>query len=263
MSVYNKENCEYFRDSLNSLFNQTLLPSEIVLVHDGPLTEKLYEVIESFKNKKIPIVELKFKENKGLGKALSEGLKKCSFDLVGRMDTDDIAKYNRFEKQVNFLNNNINIDLVSSWVGEFRNSIEDVISIRKVPETMTDIINFVKIRSPVNHPAVMFKKTSVLKAGNYQDFSFNEDYYLWMRMLAGGAQFYNIQENLLYFRISEDVYKRRGGLQYCKKDIALQKEMLKLGLVNTFEMYKNILLRVPVRLIPNRMRKFIYNKFLR
>jgi glycosyltransferase involved in cell wall biosynthesis len=92
LSVYYKENPLYFRISLDSIFNQTVLPTEIVLVKDGPLTSELDTVIEEYKLK-YPILKiLPLIKNVGLGKALNEGLKYCSYELVARMDTDDINK---------------------------------------------------------------------------------------------------------------------------------------------------------------------------
>lgn len=68
----------------------------------------------------------------------------------------------------------------------------------------------------------MFRKGAVLAAGGYQHFPLFEDYYLWVRMLMNGAKFYNIQESLLYFRSSSDMFKRRGGLKYVGTEVCFQ-----------------------------------------
>ena len=120
-----------------------------------------------------------------------------------------------------------------------------------------------KLRDPVNHPSVVFKKSKVIEAGNYIEILYNEDSYLWGRMLANGCQFANIDESLIYFRVDDDTYKRRGGLQYVKAEIQLQKELLKLGIVNKIEFYRNIIIKNIVRIFPNKLRKIFYIKILR
>lgn len=120
-----------------------------------------------------------------------------------------------------------------------------------------------KYRDPVNHPTVILKKSKVIEAGNYEEVFLNEDSYLWRRMLKKGAKFANIPEPLLYFRITEDTYKRRGGWKYVKAEWELQNKYLELGVINKIEFWKNICLKSCVRLMPNFMRKFIYLKILR
>ena len=90
LSLYYKENPIFLRESLHSVFGQTLQPDEVILVEDGPLTPALYEVVEEFAGRYSTIKRIVLEKNRGLGNALSEGLKHCSCDLVARMDTDDI-----------------------------------------------------------------------------------------------------------------------------------------------------------------------------
>lgn len=148
--------------------------------------------------------------NRGLGKALNEGLKYCSHELVARMDTDDIAMPERFEKQLAVFKKYPDIDVVGAWINEFEDNVSNIKSVRKLPELPDDIRQFAKRRNPINHPVVMFRKSAVLAAGGYRHFPLFEDYYLWIRMLMNGAKFYNIQESLLYFRFSSEMFKRRG-----------------------------------------------------
>ena len=124
MSVYDKEEPRYLKESLESIFCQTLQPTELILVEDGPLSKQLIEVISSFK-KKLNIISVSLNKNRGLAVALNEGLKKCSFDLVIRMDSDDICFEDRFEKQIKFMSENKNISVssgqVEEWDQEFLN----------------------------------------------------------------------------------------------------------------------------------------------
>lgn len=264
LSVYIKEKGIFLQESLNSILKQTQLPDEIVLVKDGPLTNELDNIINEYiLSSVIPFKIVKLPVNQGLGNALNEGLKYCSYDIIARMDTDDIAKSNRFEKQIEILEKNSNIDVVGTWVDEFYNNIEIVLSIRKLPERQTAIYEFAKRRNPINHPTVMFRKEAILAVGGYQHFPLFEDYYLWVRTLAGGGQFYNIQESLLYFRTSSDVYKRRGGWKYALNEYRLRKYMWHVYLISYKEFLLEMPLRFGIRIIPSFIRKYIYMIFLR
>lgn len=261
LSVYYKESPLYLSQALCSIIKQSMPPTEIILVEDGKLPKTLEEVISQFQenNSTIKIVQLPY--NQGLGRALNEGLKHCSYELIARMDTDDIAKPNRFEKQIRIFEKYPDIDVCSAWIEEFENDTNNILSIKKLPEQHIDILKYAKHRCPINHPVVMYKKQAVLKAGGYEGFP--EDYRLWAKMIMNGAQFYNIQESLLYFRFSKNMIKRRGGWKYAIADIKSQIEFYKLGLFGIPTLMYNILIRVTVRLTPNLIRSLIYKKILR
>ncbi len=261
MSVYFKEKPQYLKESLDSVFTQTLPPNEVILVEDGLLTDDLYLVIKEFSEKHRELKVIPLEKNHGLGYALNIGLKHCKYNLVARMDSDDICKPNRFEKEVKFMYANKDIDICSSWIDEFENDKNNVVSQRRIPETHNEIIKYAKFRCPVNHPTVIYKRDKVIQLGGYQDFP--EDYYLWIKMIKNGCKFYNIQESLLFFRFSEDLYKRRGGWKYAKDDIRAQINFYKIGFLNTREFIYNAAIRSIVRLIPVQFRAFIYKYILR
>lgn len=261
ISVYYKEQPQYLVLALNSIFNQSVLPDEVILVKDGPLTEELNNIILEFCKNYAQITVVPLDTNVGLGKALNEGLKHCSNNLIARMDTDDIAKYNRFEKQLAVFEKYPNIDICSAWIEEFEGNTDNILSVRKLPEMHDDIIRFAKHRCPINHPVVMYKKDCVTKVGGYEGFP--EDYRLWIKMIMNGAIFYNLQECLLSFRFSRDMIKRRGGWKYAYEDVKSQINFHKMGFISFAEMMYNISIRTTVRLTPTVIRDFIYKKILR
>ncbi|MBS5552457.1 MAG: glycosyltransferase [Bacteroides sp.] len=263
LSIYKKEHPTHLKQSLDSLFAQTLLPTEVVLVKDGPLTPELDSVIAEYVQK-YPVIKLvPLAQNGGLGKALNEGLKHCSFDLIARMDTDDIAKPMRFEKQVEVFRLHPEVDICSAWIDEFEEDTSHILSCRKLPEHHKEIAKYAKSRCPLNHPVVMFRKKAVTDAGGYLHFPLLEDYFLWVRMLMNGCKFYNIQESLLYFRTSPDMFKRRGGWIYAMNEIRFQLMLHRMHFTSLALCLKNISVRFVVRLIPNGIRKFIYQRMLR
>ena len=263
LSLYYKESPIFLRESLNSVFGQTLQPDEVILVEDGPLTPALYEVVEEFACQHTKIKRIVLGKNGGLGNALNEGLKHCSYGLVARMDTDDICKPERFAKQVAFMENHPEIDVVGAWIDEFQGIISNVTSTRKLPQTPQEIQSFGKKRNPMNHPVTMFRKQAVEAAGGYLPFPLFEDYYLWVRMMLNGSKMYNMPESLQYFRFSPEMFKRRGGWKYAYVEIRFQRQLQKLGYIGIPTMMTNVCIRLATRLVPNSLRGWIYKKLLR
>ena len=261
LSLYKKESPSNLRQSLDSLLSQTLMPSEIILMEDGPLTAELEKVVTDYVNRCEILKVVRLPQNRGLGRALNEGLKYCSYNLVARMDTDDIARQDRFEKQVQFMNDHEDVDVCSAWIDEFIDSVDNIVSTKKLPETTEEIVKYAKHRSPLNHPVVMFRKNAVLTVGGYSGFP--EDYCLWVKMIMNGSKMYNIQESLLYFRYSPDMIRRRGGWEYAKDDVKSQWQFLRMGFIGFGTFIYNIAIRITVRMLPNGLRYSIYKKLLR
>ena len=264
LSVYYNESPYYFRQSIDSLFNQSLQLAEVVLVKDGELTPELENVITEYTAKYLQIRVVPLKQNQGLGKALNEGLKHCSYDLVARMDTDDIAKPNRFEKQIRVFQEHPELDVVGAWIDEFEETTSNIISTRKLPEVHDDICQFAKKRNPENHPVIMFRKQAVLAAGGYQHFPLFEDYYLWIRMWLNGAVFANTGSVLVNVRVGEEMYQRRGGSKYFESEKGLQDYMLKNKMINHSTYIKNVTKRLIIqKLMPNKLRGWVFRTFAR
>ena len=259
LSIYHKEKADYFNRAMLSIWDeQVMKPNEIVLVQDGPLTTELEAIINSWKQKlKDVLIVVPLSKNVGLGDALNAGLKVCSNELIARMDTDDIAAADRFEKQLKIFEQN-SVDICSSWISEFDKDESEILSVRKVPEHHTEIIKFAKTRNAINHPAVMYKKSAVEKAGGYKKMMWFEDYYLWARMIMNGAKFYNIQESLVHMRAGYGQLERRGGFKYALEEVAFQKELLSIGFINKKQFIKNNAIRITARILPKSFLKSIY-----
>lgn len=214
MSVYAKEHAEYLCESMDSIFAQTVLPSEFLLMCDGPLTSELEEVIAEKQEQYPNLLRLvRLPECKGLGNALAIGVKECTYELIARMDSDDISDPDRCRRQLEVFGKQ-KVDIVGSNIVEFEDQPENEMATRSVPETAEEIYNFAKRRNPFNHPSVMYRKSAVLAAGNYLDCKGFEDYYLWARMLHHGATGYNIQLPLVHMRTAAGMYERRGTFAY-------------------------------------------------
>ncbi|NGM69085.1 glycosyltransferase [Natronolimnobius sp. AArcel1] len=264
ISVYQNDDPEHFRLALESVFDQTVEPAEVVLVADGPLTDSLDTVIDEFKeSNREQLTVVRLQENHGLGTALRVGVEHCSHELVARMDSDDISVSDRFETQLEYLAANPGIDVVGAHVGEFHGNPDDIHSVRSVPATASDVESMATFRSPANHPSVMFRRSSVLEAGNYRSLRSMQDYELWVRMLSQGYTIENIPAVLVKCRAGSDLYGRRGGLEYARLEVWLQREFLRMGAISPVEFIRNLATRVPIRLVPNRVRTAIYQALLR
>lgn len=263
MSVYIKEHPSFLRQSLDSVFCQTLPPDEVVLIEDGPLTDELHGVIAEYRDKHPELKVYPQEHNAGLGSALNIGLKLCTNDLVARMDTDDISKPERFKTQIDWMEQHPETDICGSWIDEFMGDVSNVISSRRPPRDHKDIVNFARRRNPLNHPTVVFRRKAVEAAGGYQHFYLFEDYYLWIRMIMAGSRFHNIQQSLLYFRMSDDMFLRRGGLKYTRSEIRLQHQLHQIGFIGWGTMMRNIAYRTVVRNMPNKLRRLVYITLLR
>lgn len=267
ISIYYKEIPEYLNLSLESITDKQILkPNEIVLVKDGPLTKELDEIIEKYINKYPNLFKIiSLEKNYGLGKALNIGLENCSYELVARMDGDDISKPERFKEQIGIFKNNPDLDICGSWIDEFQMKEKEleVQSIRKVPETNNEIYQKLKFICAFNHPTVMYKKSKIIEAGSYLQIFALEDYYLWVRLALNKCKMYNIQKSLIYFRITDGTAKRRGGIKLLKSDLKFQKYLLKEKFINKKEYLKNVFIYGIYRIIPWKVRKILQKKILR
>ena len=264
ISLYEKERPEYLQESLDSIFRQSVYPDEIVVVKDGALTDELEAVLDSYSDKHPGLFTfIAYPENKGLWYALNVGVPACRNELIMRMDVDDWMAPERAEKQLKVFVKNPDYGCVGTLVIEFEGDISHPIAFVDLPEGHDEIVRFGKKRNPMRHPAVMFKKSVVLAAGNYQEMPFFEDYDLYMRMVSTGCIFYNIQKCLVYMRTNQGFYARRGGLAYMRKMLRFKRACLNRGDYTLSEFVACTAPHVVACLIPNGLRAFVYRHMLR
>ncbi|MBN3489995.1 glycosyltransferase [Acholeplasma equirhinis] len=265
MGVYIKDRPKWVSEALDSMLNQTVKPSEILIVQDGPITKELEETIEKYINENSIVKLIKFEQNRGVGATMQDAVPLAKYDYIARMDSDDISVKERFEKEIKFLEENPDYDGVGSVVIEFedgKNPFESTI-FRNLPETNEEIIKWSKGRCPLQQSTVMLKKEAILKAGGYREFYLVEDYDLFIRMISNGSKFYNFQEPLTYMRINKDFFNRRGGLKYYKSIHKFKKYMYQSGHITYMQYLKTNTASLIVCLMPGFLRTYIYKKLLR
>lgn len=263
MCVYGGDDPQHFSVAVDSILHQTVKPDEVVLVVDGPVPEALDHIICNYeKDSTFRVIRLA--QNRGHGEARRTGLQNCSYDLVALMDADDISVSDRFEKQLEAFEKNPELTIVGGNIAEFVEVPSTIVGIRTVCEEDSQIKQDMKRRCPMNQVTVMFRKKDADAVGGYIDWFCEEDYYLWLRMMLGGAVFANIPETLVNVRVGKEMYQRRGGWKYFVSEIKLQTWMLQHKVMGIGTYGVNVAKRLVVQvLLPNRLRGWVFQKFAR
>ncbi len=258
ISSFAKDKPEELQIALQSIWDdQTVKPTEIVIVKDGPLTAELDAVISDFATR-APVKIVPLPENVGLGKALAVGVENCSCEYIARMDSDDISVPDRFKKQCDFIQNNPATDFLGSAINEFVDDPAKPYSSKYVPAANEDIRRYARSRSPFNHMTVMYRRSFVLRVGNYQPFDKYEDYWLWIRAIHAGAVCANIPEPLVMARAGENMINRRRGYKLFLREINLIKKMRQIGFIPRIMVPYLFVCRALPRILPLFVLKRIY-----
>tara|TARA_Y200000002_G_scaffold361983_1_gene348613 strand:- start:16994 stop:17788 length:795 start_codon:yes stop_codon:yes gene_type:complete len=258
MSIYANEKAEYLDECLKSIVGQTLLPTQVVIVEDGPITIELEDAIAKYQ-KCLNILRVPIKNNGGLAKALNIGLNFCDNDVIARMDADDICESHRFEKQYSYLEKNPAIAALSAGITEYNQTMTKIIKHKILPSSHEELLKFSKFRSPLNHPAVMYRKQAILSVGGYPEF-FPEDYFLWIKLICNGFMIANLSESLIKMRVGDALSDRRGW-QFLPGELKTLSYMKKHKMVNFLEYLLIFYARGVLRLSPKWLRRLFYKIF--
>lgn len=262
MSVYHGDHASYFSQALQSVLDQTYQAAEIILVRDGQVGADIEDLLRTYE--KHPLIKvIRLPHNKGLAHALNRAIETARYPWIARMDADDICMPHRFEFQADYISKHPEVDVVGSSILEFEGEEMVVRSERKVPQFDQDIKKRGRLMCPINHPTVMYKKSSFNEIGGYSENVFPEDYYLWLQMFQQDFKFYNIQEPLVYMRVDQGMINRRSGLGYLKKELKFLKTARRERLLSPGFYMVNVGVRTGFRLLPVRLLERSYVRFFR
>jgi glycosyltransferase involved in cell wall biosynthesis len=258
MTVYGGDRVEYVRAAFRSAVDdQSLPPGQVVLVQDGPVAPELERCLADLvAASPVPVTFVQLVDNQGLGPALDAGLQASRYDIVARMDADDVAMPHRFALQVPLVQ--AGADLVGAGLLEFGRDIDDIVGRRTPPSDPYDIARYSRLHDPFNHPTVVYRRSAVIAAGGYGDLPLMEDYWLFVRMIANGARAVNVPEPLVYYRVGDGAYERRGGRDLLRSELRLQREMLREGFISQPQYLRNVVVRGGYRLVPTLIRRPVY-----
>lgn len=258
MTVYGGDREDYVRDAFRSaVHDQTLRPDQVVLVQDGPVPPELESCLrELVAESPVEVTFVRLRNNRGLGPALDAGLQASRYDIVARMDADDVAMPHRFQVQVPLVRDGA--DLVGAGLLEFGAHIGDVVGRRIPPSDPHDIVRYSRLHDPFNHPTVVYRRSAVVAVGGYGDLPLMEDYWLFVRMIANGARVVNVAEPLVYYRVGDGAYERRGGRDLLRSELRLQRAMYREGFITRWQYLRNVVIRGGYRLTPTFIRRPVY-----
>lgn len=262
LPVYAGDKAEFLKLAFDScVLDQTMPPSEVILVLDGPVTDELNGVIAGLRRSSpvhINLVELP--ENKGLGEALNVGLIASKFNVIARMDADDVAMPDRFERQWALINEGY--ELVGTGMVEFENDPDITGTVRVPPVGAEQIRNHARTHNPFNHPTVMYRLSAVESVGAYEPFGKMEDYWLWVRMLGAGIRAENIADPLVKYRVGSGAFARRGGFGEAMTEIKLQGAMRKRRFITFGQYLRNVVMKGLYRLLPAKLKRILFSKLI-
>jgi glycosyltransferase involved in cell wall biosynthesis len=263
LSVYAGSSPDQLREAFeSSVHRQTLRPDAVVVVEDGPLGAGLVAELDRLTTTSpVPVARRRLERNVGLAAALNAGLDGITTEFVARMDADDVSAPERLARQLPVIRER-GLDILGSALAEFHGGIGTVDALRVPPVGADDIRRSIPFRQPFNHPTVVLRRSAVLEAGGYPtDVGRFEDYVLFARMLAAGAAADNLPEPLLYYRVDDGAYHRRGGWRHFLAEVRLQRELRRIGITTRAQWFRNVLLRGPYRLVPVGVRAVAYRRF--
>jgi len=234
VSVYDGDRADHIRRAFRSAVDdQTVPPDQVVIVRDGPVRDALAQCLaELAAGSPVPVTVVPLERNLGLGPALDRGIAAAWYDVVARMDADDVAMPHRFEVELPLIRD---ADLVGAGLLEFVDDTDDVVGQRIPPTDPDRIQRYARLADPFNHPTVVYRRQAVLAAGGYGDLPLMEDYALFARMLGNGARVVNVAEPLVFYRVGSTAFKRRGGARLFRSELRLQREFRRDGFTSAPE----------------------------
>lgn len=262
LPVYSGDRPDYLHRAFHSsVHEQSLRPTEVVIVRDGPVSADLESMLDRLvEESPVPARVLRVERNLGLAHALELGLAECRHDVIARMDADDISLPERFERQIAKLREGF--DLVGSGMLEFADQHGAILARRVPPTDPGTIRRYARFHDPFNHPTVVYRRSSVKAAGGYRDLGLMEDYWLFARMIQTGARVVNLPDALVMYRVGDGAYARRGGWGQFKAELRLQRELRRSGFTTRLQAARNVAVRAPYRLVPQALRRAAYRRLL-
>lgn len=264
MSVYEKADPGQLREAIRSMTEQTVRPGDFVIVCDGPLREEQNRVLADFERKHPGLFQiLRLPENVGIGAAANAGLAVCKFDLVAKMDADDIAVPERCEKQLAAFKENPDLSVLGGWIAEFAENPRAPFAVRKVPAEDWEIRRFARRRQPFNNMTVMYRRRAVLAVSGYGSYRRGEDYDLYLRLLHAGYRAGNLQEVLVNARVNRSAMTRRAGWGTIKGCIRTRWNACRMGFATWTDFLYCMAGQTLMVLSPGPVRQWLYRKYLR
>lgn len=253
--VYKNDRLSYLKVAVESMLNQTKSFDEILLVVEGDVDNDIDSYLTSLAD---PVKVFRIKDQKGplnfgLPATLNFGINNATGDYIVRLDSDDYSVTERLERIDVFLNKHTDLHLLSSWVEEYDEELEVLISTRKVPLSDGDIKKWGKWKNPFNGPAAVFKRNTALGLGGYPIVASNEDYCFWAEFMINGYSVGNIAEPLVKMRTGKSMIPRRKSKRYIMGTIQSNSYLFSIGYFSFHHFIWHTLVNSLFRRLPTRI----------
>jgi glycosyltransferase involved in cell wall biosynthesis len=264
ISCYAKDSPVFLEEALYSINESSgSLMVQVIIVCDGPIGDALQAVLEIYRSKSSNNISIcRLETNLGLGLALRHGAALCTGDYIFRLDSDDISIAARVERCVVFMDEHPEVSAVGGAIEEFNYAVGDRSQFRNVPLGYDAICDFSKLRNPMNHVTVCFRK-SFFDTVTYDHMPLYEDYFLWINAIDRKLVLANLSDVFVHVRVASGIGDRRSGLNYLQKDIHFARAVLGIGYFGYFGFFRYLLSRLLIRLMPNGIITWFYRTFLR
>lgn len=261
MSVYRNDRPEWFQLAMDSICEQTLLPTEMVLVVDGPIPDELSETVKGYErhDRGFELNVVRLKDNGGLANAMNAGRRECSQPFIARMDADDYSLPTRFERQAAALRENPDLGLICSWQGEFLDDPHEMNALKMLAEHHDELISQLKWRNVIPHSSVIMNREAVEEVGGYRsEFGLVEDYDLFTKLAMFGVRMHCIQEPVYRMRVLPEQRVRRGGLSYIPGEWKFRHQLYTNGFISQREFLLSSTAYTVFRLSPAFLKTLLY-----
>lgn len=279
MAVYGANGVRELERAVQSgTIEQTLPPSQLVIVRDGPVPVEIQRFLDTLQQTldvwfsiSVParpaphVTVVALEENGGLAHALNEGLGRCDYDIVARADADDLSQPQRFATQLALFAgpDGEAPDVAGSAIQEYSlvDGERQLGQVRLLPAGGEELMEYARMQSPVHHPSVVYRKAAVLAAGGYPEgIGRFEDYLLWEKMIVNGARFANVAEPLVLYRADDGAFERRGGRAMLRDEWRLQRTFRADRFTTRWQFVRNVATRAIYRIVPTSIREKAYRK---
>lgn len=258
--VWPKDFPAWIKEALDSVFSNTVKPTEVVIMVDGPVSKETQTLIdEAAKNETVRVLSHPVPMLRAA--ALAFAIKQCQYDLIAIQGADSISLPNRFEKQLSYFDEHPETVVLGGYAQEMDSNNEPLpTAIRDVPESEQEIKTFLKNHSPFIYRTVMFKKQAILDEGNYKDFPNLEDEYLWIRVIGKGYKTANLSDVLVNIH-SVDAYKQMVlALPHFQMKRELFNTMRQMGMIGSFTYYRLVCTAfIKYLILPNWLRNLFHH----
>ena len=260
LPVYKKDCPVFFEEALSSVLGQTYADIKVLVGVDGPVEGILAEKLSAIENDE-RIEVIRFKENRGLACVLNDLVarsRELGVEFLARMDADDKCVSDRFERQLKFLQENPDVDVVGGKIEEIDQNGEKNGKAVQYPLTHDDCRKFFRYRDPLAHPATFFRMRYFDKAKGYRpEYRKNQDTMLWYDGFLNGCIFANLSETVLHFRVAPDFYSRRNGWKRAKQMLT---DRMKMNKALGYDLSANLfaLAMFCMTISPTWLKKFLY-----